>query len=178
MSINMKNANYKGYTVFENGDMLGLSGKKMHPGKDGRGYHYIFVHSEGKRKTKKVHRIVAECFIPNPENKPQVNHVDGNKNNNCVDNLEWVTQSENMMHAFRSGLCENTLKAARQTGRRKGIETTAKAVEATMKPVIDITTGKIYRSIREAAYNIGYNPDTLRHQLNGTNRNKTSLKFI
>lgn len=176
--MNIKMINFKGYTVFENGDILSLKGKKMRPGKDGRGYHFIFIHSGGERKVKKIHRIVAECFLPNPENKPQVNHIDGNKNNNSIENLEWVTQSENMKHAFRSGLCENTLTAAKQKGKRSGLSSIAKAIQATRKPVINTITGKVYSSVKDAANNMGYKYDTLRHQLNGVNKNKTPLKYF
>ncbi len=54
--------------------------------------------------TKRVHRLVAETFIPNPDNKPVVNHKDGNKKNNAASNLEWMTYSENTLHSFKNGL--------------------------------------------------------------------------
>ena len=57
-----------------------------------------------KRKTFLVHRLVAETFIPNPENKLTVNHIDGNKQNNCVNNLEWATHTEQELHSFALGL--------------------------------------------------------------------------
>lgn len=63
---------------------------------------YLMVALAGR--TFRVNRLVAAAFIPNPDNKPVVNHIDGNKENNKADNLEWATISENMLHAYRCGL--------------------------------------------------------------------------
>lgn len=63
------------------------------------GYPQIRIRLDGKERQYSVHRLVAEAFIPNPDNKPQVNHIDGNKQNPSADNLEWVTAKENVRHA-------------------------------------------------------------------------------
>ena len=68
------------------------------------GYYETALLKNGKYKYIRTHRIVAQTFIPNEMNKKEVNHKDGNKLNNCVDNLEWVTSSENQKHAYKLGL--------------------------------------------------------------------------
>jgi hypothetical protein len=74
---------------------------------DHSGYCITKLCIDGKCLNRKIHRLVAEAFIPNPEGKEQVNHIDGNKENNSVENLEWVTRSENIKHAFSTGLMTN-----------------------------------------------------------------------
>ena len=73
---------------------------------DKLGYPYINLSKNGIRKTKKVYRIVAETFIPNPENKKTVNHKDGDPSNSKIDNLEWATHQENINHAWETGLSD------------------------------------------------------------------------
>ena len=65
-------------------------------------YLQVGLYKNGVIKKKKVHRLVATAFIPNPENKPQVNHIDGNTKNNNIDNLEWTTAQENVKHSNRT----------------------------------------------------------------------------
>lgn len=72
--------------------------------KDTKGYLQVELKKDGKRNIKVIHRLVAEAFIPNIDNKEQVNHKDGNKLNNNVDNLEWVTCQENIQHAWKNKL--------------------------------------------------------------------------
>lgn len=69
-----------------------------------QGYHYVDF---GRKKQYRVHRLVAQTFLDNPYDKPDVNHIDGNKLNNEVNNLEWVTASENMIHLVKNKLWNN-----------------------------------------------------------------------
>lgn len=78
--------------------------KILKSGKDKRQYEQVALSKNGKLKTFRVHRLVAQAFILNPENKPQINHIDCNKQNNNVNNLEWCTNGENGKHAWDNGL--------------------------------------------------------------------------
>ena len=69
-----------------------------------KNYLYVLLSQNGKQKPFLSHRLVAKAFIPNPENKPEVNHINGDKADNRADNLEWVTRAENLSHAFAMGL--------------------------------------------------------------------------
>lgn len=76
----------------------------MKPQIDKGGYVYFNLTKDGIRKSKKAHRLVAEAFIPNPDNKYSVNHINGNKQDNRVENLEWATMAEQASHAVETGL--------------------------------------------------------------------------
>ena len=80
-----------------------VKGKVFKLQKSHKGYKTVILHKHGKASQKQVHRLVAEAFISNPFNLPQVNHKDTNKENNCVNNLEWITNYDNMQHAMRNG---------------------------------------------------------------------------
>lgn len=122
----------------------------------GRGGYYTVVLSKGGRHfTKHIHRLLAEAFVKNSLNKPFVNHINGNKQDNRIENLEWVSHSENIRHAYRIGL-------SHVSNNRK---------------IIDTCTGKIFSSIKEAAkcYYLNYN--TCRNYLRGKRKNKTCLQY-
>lgn len=117
-----------------------LKGRVLKQRKDNKGYMRIDIKdNNGRKRFCGVHRLVAEAFIDNPEKKPQVNHIDGNKGNNNLNNLEWCTNKENQEHAYRIGLNRVTGRAGKK--RRKVLQ-------------IDIKTGVVvaeHESIAEAA---------------------------
>lgn len=89
------------YLICEDGKIINKhTNRIVKPQKNGKGYYRVSIGG----KMLFVHRLVATIYIPNPDNYPQVNHKDGNKLNNCVDNLEWVTGKENSQHALKNGL--------------------------------------------------------------------------
>jgi hypothetical protein len=97
---------YPRYKVSDDGQVFAISGSAMKPQIDDKGYLRVLLRDSSKHNgvaPKKVHRLVATTFIPNPNNLPQVDHIDGDKSNNCVSNLEWVTNDENQRRAVNRG---------------------------------------------------------------------------
>lgn len=97
------------YVVTASGRLFSLTtGKEMAMTKNHKGYKLASLWVNGAHKNELMHRLVAKCFIPNPHNYPQINHIDGSKDNNNVENLEWCTNQMNMSHAGRTGLLKWT----------------------------------------------------------------------
>lgn len=89
--------------IYKNG-YRPLQEKILNPSYNSRRYYTVVLQKNGVKSTKTVHRLVADVFIPNHLNKKTVNHIDGNKSNNNISNLEWSTYSENNQHAIDTGL--------------------------------------------------------------------------
>ena len=100
----MKKINKFDYTINEDGYIYNKNNKKIKSYITNKGYVAVQLKRDKKRYHKLVHRLVAETYIPNPNNKPQVNHINGNKTDNRVGNLEWVTAEENVNHRQKNGL--------------------------------------------------------------------------
>ena len=156
---------FENYFIDENGNIYDRN-KKIMKSKwvDNTGYYQIVLRKDNKRHHIRIHRLVALQFLPNPDNLPQVNHKDGNKLNNNVDNLEWVDNKTNTQHGYDNG-CYHTKK------RRISIKATHKI------------TGEIiiFPSIRQCAKMLKLNRKTITSILYGdktTNNYEYNFEII
>jgi hypothetical protein len=169
----VKSVPYTQFNPLTNG-LSNHKGKLLTPHFDKDGYAKVVTSVNCKIKNYYLHRLIAQTFIPNPENKPIVNHKDGNKTNNRIDNLEWATHKENVIHAWSIGLMENNRDAVRMSGRLK-----TGSNNYMSKKIINISTGVIYDTIKLAAIDNKINYSTLKCFLNTNNHhtNKTNLRY-
>ena len=125
------------YAININGDVINIHTKLLKKAfVNSWGYKNICLYKDKKNYTFPVHRLVAESFLQNPENKEQVNHIDGNKLNNELSNLEWTTRSENLIHAYKNNLSKVTTK---------------NASESRKKIIINLYNGVFYNGLKEFA---------------------------
>lgn len=149
-------AGYEGiYQVSDHGRVK--TRKKIRtPQKNNRGYMTIMLYKSDGGRHFLIHRLVAQAFIPNPENKATVNHKDGVRSNNKVDNLEWATYSENNLHSYQC----NGKKPAR-----------AKAIYC-------LETGEVYRSSYEASRDTGILQSSINRCANGTYKQTKGTHWV
>lgn len=122
---------FEHYEISNYGEVRNCEGKILKASKAGAGYSKVNLWKDGEKKQKYIHRLVAEAFVPKPEKNVEVNHKDGDKNNNAVENLEWCSRSENLMHSCY-------------------------VLEKHVKKVRCIETGVVYPSIKAAARHTGF----------------------
>ena len=159
------------YKIGDKGTVIGVSRSKdnrynnkqwiLKQYEDKNGYMYVTLQKDKKRKTIKVHRLVAEHFIENENNYPCVNHIDSNRKNNDVSNLEWVTHKQNMEHAVKNHRFDNMAKLNSKRMKGNKLNGYIYANEITKKKIIqcdlDDNFIKEYESISEASRQTGIN---------------------
>lgn len=160
-----------------------MKGRVLRQVKDARGYLIVCFAVDGVIKNQKVHRIIANAFVPNPDNKPEINHINGIKHDNRIENLEWCTSSENQIHAFRIGLQkgkkgkDNPMYGKlKESNPNYGRKTGKNAPNA--KLVLNTSTGIFYESIKEAAFSFNIKSATLVNALLGNRKNNTPFICI
>lgn len=150
---------YENYQISEDGKVYSkIKQIFMKPSLSKYGYYRVGLTNANGKKIISIHRLVAKTYLPNTFNKPQVNHINGIKSDNRLENLEWATREENMQHAYSNGLMKGFYESAN-------------------KIVINLNNGVFYDCVTDASNSINMKYSTLRSMLQGHRKNKTPLKY-
>ena len=153
--------------IKKNGHSYRCKSHILKPKIESNGYVRLHLAKTDKTKFLLLHRLVAEAFIDNPENKPQINHKDGDKANNSISNLEWCTGSENMIHAYKV----IGIPAPKAMLGRKG------KLHPNSKPIICTTTNQYFESMNLAAIFFNLRPTAICRVAKGERPHTHGLKF-
>ena len=152
---------FENYIIHSDGKVYNKRGKSICEWKDNCGYLQVKLSKNGKWYYRRVHRLVTEAFIPNPNNLKQVNHIDGDKTNNDISNLEWCNNKENTKHGYENNLYHSKHRSIK--------------IEVYEKN----TNNKLYefKSIRETANTLNINRKTLSRILFDDKENNYDYDF-
>ena len=154
----IKIKNFEDYLINENGLVVNAKTNKIvKVSLCDSGYPKVNLYVNKKIVSRRLHRLIAETFIPNPMNYVEVNHINGIKTDYSIKNLEWCNRSQNIKHAFDIGL-------SKKIARRK-------------TAVINIENGIFYDTVKEAADSIGMRHQTLANRLCGHRKNNTNFRY-
>ena len=159
---------YPNYSITKDGKVFSHKTNKFLSNRNNknRGYNYVVLYTNNTHKNILVHRLVAIAYLQNPLNKRCVNHINGIKTDNRVENLEWNTHSENSKHAYKNGL----VKISNLCNENK--------VKANSKLVVNLLNGIFYDSVKEASIISGINYNTLMGYLGKHKTNKSTFIYI
>lgn len=163
---------FEQYAINEVGQIKRISSGKILSINYATTYPSVSLSVDNKKSLGLIHRMLAAAFIPNPENKPQVNHKNGNKKDFSLENLEWSTAAENCQHAYDTGLATVSEKCKSVLSK-----THSGSNHYNSKKVYNIKTNEVYDTIRAAAKANNIAVQTLHRQLHRIDNN-TELRFI
>lgn len=195
---------YPNYSISNTGLVRNdITGKLKQLRHDKNGYLVCGLYNHQKRKEYKIHRLIAEYFIPNPDNKPYINHINGIKDDNRLENLEWCTAHENNYHAWnvldsdkrrkkmanhahnrewsnesREKVSENKKGKKLSEQARKNMSDAHKGKEGNNKKSIEcIETKVVYESIKQASEDMGISRTSIQNVLSGLSENARGYHF-
>lgn len=152
--------NHPDYAVTRQGDVYSKKSgrwKKLRPQADTDGYLQVRLYENGKNRLTFVHRLVAETYIPRPRNCNEVNHKDGHKQNNCIDNLEWCSRRDNILHGHDHGLYRTRkpiVATNLETGNKANFSGQREAAR-----ILGVNQGNINRALKKGTNAYGYKFD-------------------
>jgi hypothetical protein len=135
---------FPNYGISRDGEVINYKlNRKLTPQKESKGYVHVILYKNGRGKTNRIHRLLSEAYIENVNNYPMVNHINGIKTDNRIENLEWCTSSQNNKHAYRIGL-------------KSGTGEKNPASKLTEAQILEIRNSSLSKKELAVLYNVGY----------------------